>query len=76
MTLREYLATDGALSRTELCEKLVISSGRLSQLNDATNGGKDEWPADLALKAEEATGGVLDASELSSIIARARQAAA
>ena len=76
MTLKQYLATDGALSRTELCERLGISNGRLSQLNDATADSKDEWPADLALKAEEATGGIMDASTLSSIVARARKAAA
>lgn len=76
MTLKQYLALDGALSRNELCEKLNISGGRLSQLNDAIAGGEGEWPADLALKIEEATGGALDASTLSSIIARARKAAA
>lgn len=71
MTLSQYLETDGAPSLTDLSAILGISKGRLSQLRDAT-----DWPPDLALKAETATAGVLNASELSPIIARARKAAA
>lgn len=69
--LARYLNSEGALSRRELSEKLGISAGRLSQLSRAK-----EWPPELALTAERETGGALDASELSSIIARARQVAA
>lgn len=71
MTLSEYLKSDGALSLTDLSVKLEVSKGRLSQLRDNV-----EWPPDLALKAEQHTNGTLDASALSPIIARARQAAA
>jgi DNA-binding transcriptional regulator YdaS (Cro superfamily) len=71
MLLSTYLETPGAPSLTDLSARLGVSKGRLSQLRDAT-----DWPPDLALKAEEETGGTLDASELSPIIARARQAAA
>lgn len=70
MTLQDYLDRPDALSRSELCEALGISNGRFSQLK---NDGKD-WPPELALKAEEATGGLLSASDLSGIIAQARAA--
>jgi hypothetical protein len=72
MTLSEYLDREGSPSLTDLSAKLGISKGRLSQLKSST----DDWPPDLALKVEEETGGALDAGKLSSIIARARQAAA
>lgn len=71
MTLSQYLETDGAPSLTDLSAKLGISKGRLSQLKS-----EDEWPPDIALKIEAATDGAIDASTLSTIIARARQAAA
>jgi hypothetical protein len=71
MTLSQYFKRNGALSLGELSQKLNVSKGRLSQLREST-----DWPPDLALKAEEHTAGALDASELSPIIARARQAAA
>lgn len=68
--LSEYLEGKGAAS--DLSAKLGISRARISQLKDKAG----EWPPELALAAEEKTGGVLDAAELSSIIARARWAAA
>lgn len=69
MTLDQYLKSDGALSLTDLSAMLGVSKGRLSQLRTDTN-----WPPELALKAEEQTAGVLDASTLSPIIHRARAA--
>jgi plasmid maintenance system antidote protein VapI len=71
MTLTEYLKREG-LSLQTFGEKVGVSKGRLSQLN---NPGAD-WPADLALRVETETNGEIDAGELSSIIARARPAAA
>jgi hypothetical protein len=71
MKLSKYLKRKDALSRNVLCERLGVTKGRLSQLRESV-----EWPPDLALKAEEATDGIMDAAELSSIIARARRAAA
>jgi len=71
MTLSTYLEGASALTLTELSMKLGVSKGRLSQLRDDTN-----WPPDLALRAEEETAGALDASSLSPIVFRARQAAA
>ena len=71
MTLSSYLAQDGAIPLTELAMAVNVSKGRLSQLRDST-----EWPPELALKVEEATGGKLDASALSAIVARARQGVA
>jgi len=68
MTLDAYLAKPDAKSLTELAQSLEISKGRLSQLRHAS-----EWPADLALKAEAATGGALNASVLSATVARARK---
>jgi hypothetical protein len=71
MTLSEYLDREDAPSLTDLSAKLGISKGRLSQLRS-----ESDWPADLALKVEKETGGLLNASALSSIVARARQDAA
>jgi DNA-binding transcriptional regulator YdaS (Cro superfamily) len=70
MTLDQYLKRDDAPTMTALAEKIGVSTGRLSQLRDKT-----DWPPDLALKAEAATGGALSASGLSDVIARARKAA-
>lgn len=71
MLLSQYLDRDGSPSLTDLSKALGVSKGRLSQLRDS-----NDWPPDLALKVEEETNGTLDASQLSTIIARARQAAA
>lgn len=71
MTLDTYLKRDGAQSLTKLAEQLGISKGRLSQLR-----GREPWPPELALKAEEVTSGLLNASDLSPIVARARGVAA
>lgn len=71
MTLSQYLDRSDAPSLTDLSARLGVSKGRLSQLRDAT-----DWPPDLALKVEAETGGALDASLLSPIIARARKDAA
>jgi DNA-binding transcriptional regulator YdaS (Cro superfamily) len=68
MTLDQYLAADGAVTLTALSASLGISKGRLSQLRTAT-----EWPAELALTAERETNGALNASHLSSVIAKARE---
>lgn len=67
MDLKTYLDRPGALSRSQLCDKLGISAGRLSQLRDLA-----DWPPELALKLEEATCGAICASDISPIIAKAR----
>lgn len=67
MDLNEYLARPDAMSLTKLSEAIDISKGRLSQLRRET-----EWPPDVALRAEEATGGLIDAAAMSSVIKRAR----
>lgn len=69
MTLDEYLSREGAVRLTKLAEDMEVSKGRLSQLRNST-----DWPPDLALKAEAATGGEINASDLSPVIARARVA--
>jgi hypothetical protein len=71
MTLREYLKAPGAPTLTEFSTIMGVSKGRLSQLQD-----KLDWPADLAMKAEEETGGRLSAAHLSPVVARARAQAA
>ena len=71
MDLKTFLDAPGAPSRAELCKTLGISQGRLSQLRDST-----DWPPDLALRIENATGGALSASTLSPVIAQARDKAA
>lgn len=70
MTLATYLKQDDALSLTALAFDMGISKSRLSQLRDST-----DWPPELALKAEEVTGGGVNASILSPVIARARASA-
>lgn len=67
MTLDTYLRRDDAKSLTALAGELGVSKGRLSQLRDKT-----EWPPELALRAEAATGGLLDASRLSAVVSDAR----
>lgn len=71
LSLSQFLDTAGAPSLTDLAEKIGISKGRLSQLKSET-----DWPPDIALKIEAATNGAIDASAVSTIIQRARQAAA
>lgn len=71
MTLTQYLKREG-LSFTDFADRIGVSKGRLSQLNN----GPGDWPPDLALTAEEKSEGAVDAADLSRIIARARQAAA
>ena len=71
MELETYLKTSAAMSQSELAVALGISKGRVSQLKTV-----DDWPPELALKAEAATGGALDASRLSSVVAEARRTAA
>lgn len=68
MDLETYLERPDAISLTKLAAKIGISKGRLSQLKGS------EWPPELALKAERVTGGELNASALSSVIAEARAA--
>lgn len=70
MTLDRYLGTPDAKTLTALSLEIGVSKGRLSQLRFSR-----EWPAELALKVEEATGGALSASALSDTIKRARVAA-
>lgn len=69
MTLDQYLRRDDAKSLTELSALIGVSKGRLSQLRR-----EKAWPAELALKIEEATSGVISANDLSDVIARARAA--
>ena len=69
MTLDTYLDGPDAKSLTVLSLEVGVSKGRLSQLRNRT-----DWPADLALKVEAATGGAVNASDLCHVIARARAA--
>ena len=69
MTLHDYVRRPGALTRTELCDGLGISAGRLSQLRDLR-----DWPPELALKLERVTHGAISASEICPVIAQARAA--
>ena len=67
-TLDTYLNTEGAPTLTALSAAIGISKGRLSQLRHST-----EWPADLALKVEAETKGLVNASVLSATVAMARK---
>ncbi len=59
------------MTLADLGAAIGVSKGRLSQLR-----GKTDWPPELAMKAEKATGGILDASKLSSVVREARRTAA
>tara|TARA_Y100000114_G_scaffold153717_2_gene174288 strand:+ start:37853 stop:38092 length:240 start_codon:yes stop_codon:yes gene_type:complete len=71
MTLEEYLAAPGAMNLTELSEAVQVSKGRLSQLR-AKDGEAPDFPPELAMKLERVTGGMIDASAVSSIVKDAR----
>lgn len=68
MTLDAYLRQPDAQSLTSLSAAIGVSKGRLSQLRNAT-----EWPPELAMEAERATDGALNAATLSPVVARARE---
>lgn len=68
MTLDAYLKRADAKTLTALALEIGVSKGRLSQLRDAT-----DWPPDLALKVEDATGSIINASLISPVVARARE---
>jgi DNA-binding transcriptional regulator YdaS (Cro superfamily) len=69
MTLDAYLKRPDAMKLTDLALAANISKGRLSQIK-----GGEPCPPDLALRIEAATGGIVSASDLSHVIARARAA--
>lgn len=71
MTLDAYLSRPDAMSLTKLAEAMGCSKGRLSQLRN-----RNDWPPELALAAESTTGGALNASVLSPVVAKARQTGA
>lgn len=69
MNLAAYFNRPDAMNASQLAAKIGVSKGRMSQLKDKP------WPPELALAAEKATDGALDAASLSPIIAQAREAA-
>jgi hypothetical protein len=68
MTLDAYLRGEDAMTLTKLAGEVGVTKGRLSQLRNST-----DWPPDLAMEAERATAGRLNASLLSPVVARARE---
>ncbi len=66
MTIKEYAKAQG-LTLRDMAERLEVHPSRLSQLEGTA------WPAELALKVEEVTGGAVSASDLSPVVAKARQ---
>jgi len=56
MTLTTYLERPDAMKPSQLAAALGVSRSRITQLKDKP------WPPELALAAEKATGGVLDAA--------------
>lgn len=68
MTLQEYLDSPGAMTATALAKAMNVTPGRISQLKTMGN-----WSPEMALAAEEATGGLIDAARLHPVIAKARQ---
>ncbi|GAA4827237.1 hypothetical protein GCM10023232_26840 [Sphingosinicella ginsenosidimutans] len=75
MNIRDYLKRPGAMSLTDLATAAGISKGRLSQLG-GSDGEQPDVPPALALRLERETGGLIDASMISTVIAEARKAAA
>lgn len=70
MTLDDYLNQPDAMNLTALSAAIGVTKARLSQIRSS---GK--WPPHLALKAEAATGGRIDASVISEVVADARASA-
>jgi len=70
MTFDTYLASPGAKSLTSISLEIGVSKGRLSQLRHST-----DWPPEIAMKVERATGNYLSASDLSPVVAQARKRA-
>ena len=71
MTLDQYFTRPGSLRLTDLSKAIGVTKGRLSQLRHSK-----DWPAEIALKVEKATGGVVNASHISPIVRQARATAA
>jgi len=69
MNLAAYFERPDAMNASQLAAKIGISKGRMSQLRDKP------WPPELALAAEKATDGALDAAQLSPVVAEARATA-
>lgn len=67
MDFAQYLASDHALSLTEIANRTGVSLGRISQLKRS-----GAWTPEMALAVEQATDGVVDASQLNDTIKRAR----
>lgn len=67
MTLKAYFQRPDAISASKLAGKIGISKGRISQIR---NG--EPCPAEIALAIERETGGVIDAADLSQVVADAR----
>jgi DNA-binding transcriptional regulator YdaS (Cro superfamily) len=67
MTLDAYLKQPEAPSLTALSAAIGVSKSQLRS--------DDKWPPELALAVERATGGALDASDLSPVVAEARTSA-
>jgi len=63
----DFLRLKHSMSVKALAEACNVSPGRISQLRHA-----DSVPPELALDLEVATGGFLDAGDLSPVIKRAR----
>lgn len=68
MTLDAYLKMPDQKAG-DLARAIGVSKGRLSQIR-----GGEKCPPELALKIEAATGGIVNASALSHVIALARAA--
>jgi hypothetical protein len=68
MTLEQYLARPDSMTATALAKAINVTPARISQLKK-----KGDWSPELAIAAERATGGVLDAGSLNRLIAEARK---
>lgn len=66
-TLHDYLISPGAKRLSQLAAEVGVSPSRLSQLRHAV-----DWPPEIALKIEAATGGGVNASHVSPLVAKAR----
>ncbi|WP_062770457.1 hypothetical protein [Sphingopyxis terrae] len=71
MTLETYLARPDAMNLTALSAAIGVTKARLSQIRSS-----GVWPPHLALKAEAATNGIMDAGDLCPVVAEARKTAA
>lgn len=70
MDLKQYLESEGALTALALSRIVGVTPGRITHVKVGMGCSPD-----LALKIEEATGGLVDAGKIAPVVKKARETA-